>query len=124
MDGSRPSPGAGHNSHSGVLLDVDRLCHELEQKGLAWADEKAAYDALDDATKPVYADAFGRADGKTVKDREQAAYLDNAVERHLTAKGIQRKKMLRARVAYDVQQVRVELARSNASTERALATMR
>jgi hypothetical protein len=32
--------------------------------------------------------------------------------------------MLRARVAYDVQQVRVELTRSNASTERALATLR
>jgi hypothetical protein len=114
----------GHNRAPGALLDVDALCAELERLGFVWADEKAAYDALDDATKPVYADAYGRADGKTVKDREQAAHLDNAIKRHLDAKAAQRKKMLRARVAYDVQQVRVELTRSNASTERALATLR
>lgn len=121
MDGSRPR--MGHN-HPGALLDVDALCNEMERLGIVWADEKAGFDALDDATKPVFAEALGRAEGKTVSEREACAYQDNGYQNHLRAKASQRKKMLRARVAYDVQQVRVELTRSNAATERSLATLR
>lgn len=114
----------GHNSHPGTLLDVDRLCGDLEKLGLEWADAKAAADALDDATKGVLGEAFGRAEGRNKDEKEYNARQDHGFKKHLDALDKARKRANVARVRYDVQQVRVELTRSNASTERALATLR
>jgi hypothetical protein len=136
MDGSRsPSPpqqlhelaarvaGVRHN-HSGVLLDVDALCTDLEKLGLEWADAKAAADALEDASKGILGLCFKVAEGSSREAKEFSARNDARFLNHLRELDKARKRALRARVAYDVQQVRVELARSNASTERALAVLR
>jgi hypothetical protein len=120
----QPKPAPRDHNQPGARLDVEALCHFLEEKGLAWADASAATDALEDARKSVFAEALLRAEGKTVGEREASALTDNAYQRHLKALDSARRTSNRAKVAYDVAKVRVELARSNASTERALAVLR
>jgi hypothetical protein len=127
---SRPTAVQGthprdHNQRPpGTFLDVDALCHQLETKGNEWADEKSAADALDDSKKAVLAQCLLDADGKTVGEREARALTDDRYQAHLDAIAKARKKANRALVAYEVAKVRVELTRSNASTERALAQLR
>jgi hypothetical protein len=118
-----PRAGMGHN-HPGALLDVDALCNELERLGVEWADAKAAADALDDATKGVLGEAFARAEGRNKDEKEYNARQDHGFKKHLDAVDKARRRANVARVRYDVQQVRVELTRSNAATERSLANLR
>lgn len=114
----------GHNRSPGALLDIDKLCNDLETLGLDWADKKAAAEALDDATKAVLGSCLIDAEGKTVDERNARARNAPTYQQHVTAVERARRSSYRAHILYEVQKVRVELTRTNASTERALATMR
>lgn len=118
------SPAMSHNRAPGAMIDVDRLIDELEEVGQEWADAKAAADALEDSKKSVLAEALRRADGKTVGEREAVALTDAGYLSHLRVLADSRKRSNRARVRYDIAQIRIELIRTNASTQRAAMSMR
>ena len=111
----------GHNSHG---LDVDRLVHQLEQAGFEWADAKAAADALEDSRKSVLSEALLASEGRTVGEREAQALTHPKYQAHLSALDTSRRRSNRARVKYDVEQVRIDLLRTNAANDRVLMGMR
>lgn len=108
------------------FIDVDRLCHEAEEAGLAWADAKAAFEALDQTRKSVLAQGItsylaeglpaNKAEAHALADQPYVAFINNLVKASHTAD--------RARVRYDILKTRIELLRTNASTERAAMSMR
>ena len=111
------------------LLDSDRMYAKLIEYGEAWADHKAAYQALDDATKSVLADltqgymdpakfttngkGLTRAEGETMALRSQP-YRD-----HLASVSLANKAYLRAQVRYESLKTLIELRRSEESSRRA-----
>ena len=114
--------GYGHNA--GVSLNVDALIDEMEKRGEVWADADAAAKALDDASKPVFAQCLLLSDGKTVGEREAQALSSSTYKRHLDALAGARRTANIARVKYDAHKVKIELLRTNASTQRAAMGMR
>jgi hypothetical protein len=107
-------------------VDVDKLCDEAEAAGLAWADASAAADALEVTRKSVLAHSMAGflQEGMPANKAEtfalaQESYMD-FIKRMVSA----RKAADRARVHYDVLKTRIELIRTNASTERAAMGMR
>lgn len=120
MNTQRPAP--GHNS--GTVLDVDTLVHRLEEAGNEWADAKAAADALEDSRKSVLAEALLASEGRTVGEREARALNAPKYLGHLDALAVVRKRANRARVRYDVEQVRIELIRTQSANDRAAMNLR
>lgn len=107
-------------------LDIDALCDQAEALGLAWSDAKAAAQALDETRKSVLAQGMRGhlAEGLPFNKAETMALADDA---YLSFVG----KMVaaghaadRARVRWDIARTRIELLRTNASTERAAMSMR
>lgn len=108
------------------FIDADALCDEAESAGMAWADAKAAADALEETKKSVLAQAMTgyMAEGMAGNKAEAHALADDAYVdfiRKMVAAGKARD---RARVRYDILRTRIELLRTNASTERAAMSMR
>ncbi len=107
-------------------IDVDRLCDEAETAGLAWAAAKAAYEALNKTQKSVLAKgtkdhmsagtATNKAETLALADESYVAFLKSMVAAGHAAD--------RAKVVYEIKQTRIELLRTNASTERAAMSMR
>lgn len=108
------------------FIDVDRLCHEAEEAGLAWADAKAAYEALEQTRKSVLAvGTKGHlADGMPYNKAEMMALAEPSYREHLDSMVKAGRAADRARVQYDMKKTRIELLRTNASTERAAMSMR
>jgi hypothetical protein len=112
--------------HNVQFLDIDRLSNDTEQAGQAWADAKAAYEALEQTRKSVLAQGMKGyfAEGMTAAKAETMALADETyiefVKRLVKAGHAADK----ARVRYDVLKVKIELLRTNASTERAAMSMR
>ncbi len=108
------------------FIDADRLCHEAETAGLAWCDAKAAADLLEETKKSVLAStiadyltaggAFNKAEQMALADDNYRAFLGRMIQAC--------KARDRAKVKYDVLRTRIELLRTNASTERAAMSMR
>lgn len=108
------------------FIDIDSLCDECESAGLAWADAKAAAEALEETRKSVLAQAMtsyfaeglavNKSETHAMADRPYVAFIENMVKARHTAD--------RARVRYDILRTRIELLRTNASTERAAMSMR
>jgi hypothetical protein len=108
-----------------AFIDVDRLCHEAEEAGIAWADAKAAYEALEQTRKTVLSQgikshmgegAFNKAEVLALADDGYLDFIKRMVHAGRAAD--------RARVRYDILKTRIELLRTNASTERAAMSMR
>ncbi len=112
----------GHN-HDGLIIDATKIALELRARGDAWADTDAAYRALEDTEKTVLAEQFLSAEG-SVAQREACARVSTLFREHLTAKAEARKAANRAKVAFDVFKVFIELQRTNASSQRALVELR
>ncbi len=117
MNTDRPAP---------TYIDTDRLCDEAEQAGYAHADAKAAFEALDQTRKSVLANGMKSylEDGMPVSKAETMALADPAYLdfiRRMVAAG---RAADRARVHFDILKTRIELLRTNASTERAAMSMR
>ena len=108
-----------------AFIDIDKLCHDAEEAGIAWADAKAAYEALEQTRKTVLAQgvkshmgsgAYNKAETLALADESYLEFLKRLVHAGRAAD--------RARVRYDVMKTRIELLRTNASTERAAMSMR
>lgn len=103
------------------LLDSDTMYRKLIETGEAWADAKAAYQALDDATASVLADlthGYRTADtshaaAETMAKRSQQ-YRD-----HLASVSVAHKAYLRTQVRYESLKTLIELRRSEESSRRA-----
>lgn len=114
------------NAHTNVrYIDTDRLCDEAEAAGLAWAEAKAAAQALEETRKSVLAQGvkshmgsgpYNKAETLALADDSYVAFLNSMVAAGKAAD--------RARVVYDIKRTRIELLRTNASTERAAMSMR
>ena len=104
--------------YPGALIDVNGLCNTGEQLGEEWAQHEAAFRALDDATKSVLSRCKSMYRGSDAAATAQAL-RDERYEGHLKALAAAREAAALARVRYDMHKVRIELTRSNASTERA-----
>lgn len=108
------------------FIDTDALCDEAESAGMAWADAKAAYEALDQTRKSVLAQgmkayfeegmAGNKAETMALADDAYLAFVGKMVKAGHAAD--------RARVRFDILKTRIELLRTNASTERAAMSMR
>lgn len=108
------------------FLDIDALCDEAEEAGLAWADAKAAAQALEETRKSVLAQGM-RAhieEGTATNKAETMALAEPAYVDFLQRMVKAGHASDRARVRYDILRTRIELLRTNASTERAAMSMR
>jgi len=114
----------GHNSAPGALMDADRIAQELSERGLAWADALAAADALEETKKSVLAELMVGSGGKSAAEKEMLALAAPEFRQHIESMVAARRQANRARVRFDTYKAWIELSRTNASTERALATLR
>lgn len=108
-------------------MNADRIYQEVTSAGEKWADCKAAYEALDDMTKTVYADIMTNYMPpicSTKGEAECRAYADKDYKAHLVEKGKARRAWLLAQVGYDGLKMLAELRRSQESTRRAELTLR
>jgi len=108
------------------FIDIDSLCDEAESAGLAWADAKAAYEALKQTEKSVLAQSMKGyfAEGMAGNKAETNALAEPAYVDFLRSMVKAGHAADRARVRYDILKTRIELLRTNASTERAAMSMR
>lgn len=108
------------------FIDTDSLCDEAESAGMAWADAKAAAQALEETKKSVLAQAMAGflAEGMAANKAETLALADDGYVDFVRKMVAACKARDRARVRYDILQTRIELLRTNASTERAAMSMR
>jgi len=104
------------------------MYRKLMETGEAWADAKAAYDALDRVSASVLADLTQayrtpggehEAQGCTRAEAETMARRSNHYRDHLASVAVAHKAYLRAQVRYDSLRTLVELRRSEESTRRA-----
>lgn len=108
------------------FLDADALCDEAEAAGLTWADAKAAYEALEQTRKSVLAQGMKSylEEGLPTNKAETNALAEPAYVEFVKRMVKAGHAADRARVQYDVLRIRIELLRTNASTERAAMSMR
>lgn len=108
------------------FIDTDSLCDEAESAGLAWADAKAAAQALEETRKSVLAQGMKGylGEGMAANKAETMALADDAYLSFVRQMVKAGHAADRARVRYDILKTRIELLRTNASTERAAMSMR
>lgn len=108
------------------FIDIDALCDEAESAGLAWADAKAAAQALEETRKSVLATRMRRyfEEGLPANKAETLALGEPDYQEFLSRMVKAGHAADRARIRYDILKTRIELLRTNASTERAAMSMR
>lgn len=111
-------------NHDGLLIDAETVAGELRKRGDAWADLDSAYRALEDTQKSILAEAFLKVGDGSVAEREAKARASAIFGEHLASLDRARHAANKARVAYDVYKVYVELLRTNSSSQRALVELR
>jgi len=109
-----------------MILEAEKLAHELSVRGERWADTDAAFKALDDVTKSVLSECVA---DLNEPDLSMAAAEDKArralkYKEHLEAKNKARRAMNHAKVKYDTYKAYVELVRSREATSRAEMNLR
>jgi len=114
------------NGSNSPMLDADKIAAELSARGMAWADANAAAEALEE-TKPTVlaqlaAEQIGT--GKSAAAADTMAKADDRYLEHIQKMVDARKAANRARIRWDTYKAYVELLRTNASTDRAMMTMR
>lgn len=111
------------NAPDRALLDSDKMYQKLLEVGEAYADTKAAYQALDSASKSVLADLTQgyRDNGAagSVVAAETMALRSQLYRDHLASVAVAHKSFLRAEVKYDSLKTLIELRRSEESSRRA-----
>jgi len=103
------------------LISSDKMYAKLLEVGDTWADAKAAWQALDDASSPVLADLTMTylGNGGSRIEAETLAKRSTQYRDHLTSVALAHKAFLRAQVRYDSLRTLIELRRSEESTRRA-----
>src|SRR5208282_5421380 len=102
-----------------ALLDSDAMYKKLLELGLDWADHKAAYQALEEASKSVLAAVTANAGGKSHAAAESDARCSPQYRDHLLSVSAANRAYLRAQVRYDSLKTLIELRRSEESSRRA-----
>ena len=95
-----------------INFDHDRECKLFYDWAVKYADEDSTHSYLDSMTKTMYAQAYMRAEGDTVKEKEMKAYLDEEYVNHLQGVGQARKLRNEALAARNAQERKLEWARS------------
>ena len=111
------------DNHDGLLLDAEKLAAELRKRGDEWADRDAAYKALEDVQRSVLAECMLEATAESISLKEAQARSCDTFKSHLASLADARQKANRAKVAYDVWKVYLEMVRTNASSHRTMAGM-
>ena len=103
------------------MLEVNEIYKEVLAAGEAWADCKAAFEALDDNTKSVLADITSNFMESKISrtEAEMRALASGEYKIHLASVKAARKAWLMAQVKYDSLKMLAELRRSEESTRRA-----
>jgi hypothetical protein len=103
-------------------LDAARLSAEITAAGHVWADAKAAFDALDRATKPILHSIILRyraADPKLSRvDAESRAYASAQYADHLRALEAAQRRALISTVDYRGNESYADLVRTEQATRR------
>ena len=107
-------------------LDPDKIYHELEQAGNAWALAKADYEEKDDLTKTVLADIATNfmPTSKSKTEAEMMALASRDFKTHLAEVSKCRRAWLLSQVRYENLKTLAELRRSQESSRRAEMTIR
>lgn len=108
------------------FIDIDSLCDEAESAGIAWADAKSGYEALEKTKASVLAKGMKGyfEEGMNGTKAETHALADDDYLEHVRLMVKAGHAADRAKVRYDILRTRIELIRTNASTERAAMAMR
>lgn len=112
------------DNHDGLLISAEKLAGEMRKRGDEWADKDAAYRALEEVQKSVLAEAFLNAGEGSIAERDARSRVAPMFREHLAAISEARRESNKARVAYDVYRVYVDLTRTNAAAQRALVDLR
>jgi hypothetical protein len=102
-------------------LDPGVIYREVLAAGETWADQKSAYEALDDNSKSVLAEIIGRYmdAGSTKTAAESQALASKDYREHLVSVSKARREYLLSQVRYDSLKMLAELRRTQESTRRA-----
>ena len=109
-------------SDDGRFIDADKMYRKLLEVGEAWADMKAAYQELDNASASVLADltqSYRSSGDATRAEAETLAKRSQQYRDHLASVALAHKAFLRAQVRYESLKTLIELRRSEESTRRA-----
>ena len=106
-----------------INLDANQLFHKLNEAGSDWADKEAAANVLEDTRHAVLARLMLASDAPSVAAREVEARASVEYEAHVKATQAAKAEALKARVKYDSMRVWVDLQRTAAANEGALAKL-
>ena len=106
-----------------IELDANYLYHKLTEAGNEWADAQAAYNVLDDTKHTVLAKLTLSSGATSVAAREVEARASEEFINHVKATQEAFAKSLKAKVKYDSMKIWIDLQRTAAANERALAKL-
>ncbi len=104
-------------------LDANKLYNELITAGSDWADKQAAYNVLEDTKNAVLARLMLKSSAPSVAAREVEAKGSAEYQQHVENTQNAMKEALKAKVKYEGIKTWIELKRTEAANERALAKL-
>lgn len=109
-----------------TTLDPEALCHELEKRGLDWADKDAAFYAYDETKKDVLAECKALVNDPKASDvaKETEARRMPKWKEHQQKMAAAKHAVNIAKIRYATWQAYVELIRSREATQRAEINLR
>lgn len=114
------------NLQSEMSIDAEKLRHNLDELGEAWALAKADYEEKDDLTKTILADIATNfmPHSKSKTEAEMMALRHADFKTHLAEVSKCRRTWLLSQVKYENLKTYTELCRSQESTERSKMNLR
>lgn len=106
-----------------LSFDPNRLYQKMVEAGNDWAEKQAAYQVLEDTRNTVLARMTQASQAPSVAAREIEARSSIQYEEHIKASQQAQAEALKAKVKYEAIKVWIELTRTKAANERALAKM-
>lgn len=109
-----------------MIIDPDKIWHELDEAGQVWALAKADYEEKDDLTKTVLADITSNfiPTSKSKSEAEMMALASKDYKTHLAEVSKCRRIWLTAQVKFENLKTLAELRRSQESSRRAEMSIR
>lgn len=104
-----------------LSFDPNVLYQKMVEAGGDWAEKQAAYQVLDDTKNTVLARLMQASTAPSVAAREVEAKASERFEEHVKATQEAQAAALKAKVKYEAIKVWIELTRTKAANERALA---
>lgn len=104
-------------------MDANELYHKLTEAGNDWADKQAAYNVLEDTKNAVLSRLMLQSDAPSVSAREVEAKASKEYSDHVKNTQEAMKLALKAKVNYEAIKIWIDLKRTEAANERALAKL-